>query len=125
MVGAQSEHPAARSLRRRSGRDIRLPGAVQPNEVWSCESVHDEIVDGRSLKLHCVIDEYTRGCLAIDVGASLCPQEVSLTLCLLMRLYGKPAFVRLDNDAEFTAAKVMRSLRDAANGPAFSAPGSP
>lgn len=42
-----------------------------------------------------------------------------------MHLYGKPAFVRLDNDAEFTAAKVMRWLRDAAIGPAFIAPGSP
>src|SRR5690606_39629082 len=42
-----------------------------------------------------------------------------------MRIYGKPAFVRSDNGAEFTAAKVMRWLRDAAIGPAFIAPGSP
>src|SRR5690606_34520833 len=46
-------------------------------------------------------------------------------LSRLMRIYGKPAFVRSDNGAEFTAAKVMRWLRDAAIGPAFIAPGSP
>ncbi len=63
--------------------------------------------------------------MAIEVGASLRAQDVILTLSRLMRLYGKPAFVRSDNGAEFTATKVMRWLRDAAIGPAFIAPGSP
>jgi putative transposase len=117
--------PRRRPKRRRSGSDIRLPGAVRPNAVWSYDFVHDQMVDGRGLKLLCVIDEYTRECLAIEVGASLRAQDVILTLSRLMRLYGKPAYVRSDNGAEFTAAKVMRWLRDAAIGPAFIAPGSP
>lgn len=117
--------PRRRPRRRRSGNDIRLPGAVRPNAVWSYDFVHDQMVDGRTLKMLCVIDEYTRECLAIDVGASLRAQDVILTLSRLMRLYGKPAFVRSDNGAEFTATKVMRWLRDAAIGPAFIAPGSP
>lgn len=117
--------PRRRPKRRRSGSDIRLPGAVRPNAVWSYDFVHDQMVDGRGLKLLCVIDEYTRECLAIEVGASLRAQDVILTLSRLMRLYGKPAFVRSDNGAEFTATKVMRWLRDAAIGPAFIAPGSP
>jgi putative transposase len=117
--------PRRRPRRRRSGSDIRLPGAVQPNAVWSYDFVHDQIVDGRSLKLLCVIDEHTRECLAIEVGASLRSQDVILTLSRLMRLYGKPAHIRSDNGAEFTAAKVMRWLRDANIGPAFIAPGSP
>ncbi|KVE20561.1 hypothetical protein WI92_26920 [Burkholderia vietnamiensis] len=54
----------------------------------------------------CVIDEYTRECLAIEVGASLRSQDVILTLSRLMRLYGKPAFVRPDNGPEF-AGKVL------------------
>ncbi len=87
--------------------------------------MHDQLVDRRALKMLCVIDEYTRECLAIEVGASLRSQDVILTLSRLMRLYGKPAFVRSDNGAEFTAAKAMCWLRDAAIGPAFIAPGSP
>jgi transposase InsO family protein len=118
-------NPRRRPRRRRCGSDIRLPGAVRPNAVWSYDFVHDQLVDGRALKMLCVIDEYTRECLAIEVGASLRAQDVILTLSRLMRLYGKPAFVRSDNGAEFTAAKVMRWLRDAAIGPAFIAPGSP
>jgi len=115
--------PRRRPRRRRSGSDIRLPGAVRPNAVWSYDFVHDQLVDGRVLKLLCVVDEYTRECLTIEAGASL--QDVILTLSRLMRLYGKPAYVRSDNGAEFTAAKVMRWLRDNAIGPAFIAPGSP
>ena len=117
--------PRRRPRRRRSGSDIRLPGAVRPNAVWSYDFVHDQLVDGRVLKLLCVVDEYTRECLAIEVGGSLRGQDVILTLSRLMRLYGKPAYVRSDNGAEFTAAKVMRWLRDQAIGPAFIAPGSP
>ena len=117
--------PRRRPRRRRSGSDIRLPGAVRPNAVWSYDFVHDQLVDGRALKLLCVIDEYTRECLAIEVGASLRSQDVILVLSRLMRLYGKPAYIRSDNGAEFTAAKVMRWLRDQAIGPAFITPGSP
>lgn len=117
--------PRRRPRRRRSGSDIRLPGAVRPNAVWSYDFVHDQLVDGRALKLLCVIDEYTRECLAIEVGARLRSQDVILVLSRLMRLYGKPAYIRSDNGAEFTAAKVMRWLRDQAIGPAFITPGSP
>ena len=42
-----------------------------------------------------------------------------------MRLYGKPAWIRSDHGAEFTAVRVMRWLRDQAIGPVFIAPGSP
>jgi len=117
--------PRKRPRRRRSGSDIRLPGAIRPNAVWSYDFVHDQLVDGRALKMLCVIDEYTRECLAIEAGASLRSQDVILTLSRLMRLYGKPAYIRSDNGAEFTAAKVMRWLRDQAVGPAFITPGSP
>lgn len=42
--------------------------------------VHDQLVDGRALKTLCVIDEYIRECLTIEVvDASLRSQDVSLT----------------------------------------------
>lgn len=62
--------------------------------VWSYDFVHDQlVVDGRVLKMLCVIDEYTRECLAIEVGASLRSQDVIVVLSRLMRWYGKPAFI--------------------------------
>ena len=43
--------PRKRPRRRRSGCDMRLPGAVRPNSVWSYDFVHDQFVDGRVLKM--------------------------------------------------------------------------
>jgi len=40
---------------------------ARPNSVWHYDFVHDQLVDGRVLKMQCVIDEYTRECLAMEV----------------------------------------------------------
>jgi putative transposase len=117
--------PKRRPRKRRCGTDIRIPGATQPNNVWSYDFVHDRLANGNPLKLLCVVDEHTRECLAIEVGKSLRNQDVILTLSRLMRLYGKPAFIRSDNGAEFTATAVMKWLRDQNIGPAYIKPGSP
>jgi transposase InsO family protein len=73
----------------------------------------------------CVLNEHTRACLTIEVGKSLRNQDVILTLSRLMRLYGKPAYIRSDNGAEFTATAVMKWRRDQNVGPAYSKPDSP
>lgn len=117
--------PRRRPRRRRCGTDIRLPGATQPNHVWSYDFVHDRLATARTIRLLCVIDEHTRECLAIEVARSLTSQDVILTLSRLMRLYGKPQFIRSDQGAEFTATAVMRWLRDQQVGPAFIPPGKP
>jgi putative transposase len=96
-----------------------------PNTVWSYDFVHDRTANKRTLKLLCVLEACTRECLGIEVARSIRSQDVILTLSRLMRLYGKPAYIRSDNGAEFTAAAVMRWLRDQNVGPAFIAPGSP
>jgi len=117
--------PKRRPRRRRSGSDIRLPGAVTPNSVWTYDFVFDRLASGTPLKILCVLDEHTRECLAIEVGRWMRSQDVILTLSRLMRIYGKPQFIRSDNGAEFTAKAVMRWLRDQNVGPAYIAPGRP
>jgi len=117
--------PRRRPRKRRCGTDMRIPGATRPNSVWTYDFVHDRLANGSQLKLLCVLDEYTRECLAIEVGKSLRNQDVILTLSRLMRIYGKPAFIRSDNGGEFTATAVMKWLRDQNVGPAYIKPGSP
>lgn len=117
--------PRRRPRRRRSGSDIRLPGSVRPNGVWTYDFIHDRLASGTALKLLCVLDEHTRECLAIEVGRWIRSQDVILTLSRLMKIYGKPQYIRSDNGAEFTATAVMRWLRDQNIGPAFITPGSP
>lgn len=117
--------PRRRPRRRRSGSDIRLPGATTPNSVWCYDFVEDRLAMGGKLRLLTVMDEYTRECLAIEVGRYMRSQDVILTLSRLMRLYGKPQFIRSDNGTEFTATTVMKWLRDANVGPAYIEPGKP
>jgi len=117
--------PRRRPRRRRCGTDIRLPGATHPNSVWCYDFVHDRFADNRAFRLLCVLDEHTRECLAIEVARSITSTDVILVLSRLMRLYGKPAFIRSDQGTEFTAGAVMRWLRDQQVGPAFIPPGRP
>lgn len=117
--------PKRRPRKRRCGTDIRIPGATAPNGVWTYDFVHDRLANGGALKMLCILDEHTRECLAIEVGKSLRSQDVILALSRLMRIYGKPAYIRSDNGAEFTAKAVMKWLRDQNVGPAYVAPGSP
>lgn len=117
--------PRRRPRRRRCGSDIRLPSAIRPNSVWTYDFIHDRFANGTALKLLCVLDEHTRECLAIEVARFIRSQDVILTLSRLMKLYGKPMFIRSDNGAEFTARAVMTWLRDQNVGPAYIAPGRP
>ena len=41
------------------------------NHVWSYDFVHDRRRDGRALRMLTILDEYSRECLAIDVGRRL------------------------------------------------------
>ncbi len=117
--------PRRRPKRRRCGTDMRVPNATRTNSVWTYDFVHDRLAGGGVVKLLCVLDEHTRECLAIEVGKSIRSADVILTLSRLMRLYGKPQFIRSDNGPEFTAAAVIRWLERNQVGPAYIRPGSP
>ena len=64
---------------------------IRPNVVWAMDFQFDQTSDGRLLKLLNVIDEYTRECLAIDVGPSIDADKVVICLERLARERGAPA----------------------------------
>jgi putative transposase len=43
----------------------------RPNHVWSYDFIQDRTEDGRTFRMLCVIDEFTRRCLAIVVARRL------------------------------------------------------
>ncbi len=55
-----------------------------------------------------IIDEYTRECLAIDVGRSLTRESVIERLTDLFIQRGIPENIRSDNGSEFTAKAIRR-----------------
>jgi len=99
--------------------------ATRPNEVWSYDFVSDQTSDGRRLKFLCVVDEFTRECLALEVRRSFCGKAVIAVLAGLIAQRGAPAHLRSDNGPEFVAQAVQVWLKAQAVGPLYIAPGSP
>ena len=99
--------------------------AERPNHVWSYDFVFDRTHDGRSLRMLAVVDEYTRECLAIDVGRRFRSEDVLETLWELFVERGIPAYIRSDNGPEFTAAAVREWLKRLGIATLFIEPGSP
>lgn len=77
--------------------------AERPDQVWSYDFVQDRTRDGRRLKLLCVVDEYTRECLAIHVARQIRSKDVIEVLDRLIRKRGAPEHLRSDNGPEFVA----------------------
>ena len=84
--------------------------AMHRNHVWSYDFVTERTEDGRQLKLLVVLDEFTRECLAIEVGRSFAARDVILTLQYLFAVRGAPQNIRSDNGPEFVAKEVQRWL---------------
>lgn len=58
---------------------LSVPQAI--NEVWSMDFMHDQLQDGRSIRLLNVIDDFNREALGIEVDFSLTPWLPSAARC--------------------------------------------
>ena len=64
-------------VRRRRGRKramgTRAPMTLPqgPNQRWSLDFVSDSLICGRRFRILCVVDDYTRECLALIADTSL------------------------------------------------------
>src|SRR3954453_5824501 len=96
-------------------RKKRLPGVgthvgamcpIAPNALWALDFQFDVTVEGRTIKLLNVIDEFTRECPAIVVDRSIDADAVVALLDRLAAQRGSPGFLRCDNGPEFIAHAV-------------------
>ena len=99
--------------------------ATRPHHVWAYDFVQDRTHDGRPLRLLCIVDEYTRECLAIVVARRLRADDVLACLTQLFVERGPPASLRSDNGPEFTAHAVRAWLPRVGVTTLFIHPGSP
>jgi transposase InsO family protein len=95
------------------------------NHVWAYDFVEDRTHDGRKFRMLCVVDEFTRECLAIRVARKLNSAAVIETLAELMIARGAPGHMRSDNGPEFAAKAVQDWITAAGSKTAFIEPGSP
>lgn len=90
-------------VRRRGGRKralgTRRPMVLPewPNQRWSLDFVSDSLICGRRFRIPCVVDDYTRECLALVADTSLSGARVARELTSQIGLRGKPHMVVSDN----------------------------
>jgi putative transposase len=101
------------------------PKAEKANQVWTYDFVYDQSLSGKSLKMLTLIDEYTRECLAVEVGISLKSERVREILQKVCLEKGKPEQLRSDNGSEFIGKSVNVWLAENEIKPLFIEPGKP
>lgn len=74
---------------------------TEPGQLWSMDFVHDQLVDGRRLRLLTVEDTFTRASPALEVDTSLSGQRVAQVLERLRQSGQRPAILQVDNGPEF------------------------
>lgn len=102
-----------------------LPKAEKANQVWTYDFVFDQSLSGRSLKMLTLIDEFTRECLAVEVGVSITSVRVRQILQKVCAEKGFPEMIRSDNGSEFIAGAVNNWLAENGIKPIFIEPGKP
>ncbi len=118
------KQPKRKRLWLNDGSCIRLRPAYR-DHVWSYDFMADRTSDGRKLRLLTIIDEYSRECLAIDVGRRMTSDHVMERLTQLFVDRGVPAYLRSDNGGEFTATAVREWLGKLGVSTLYIEPGSP
>ena len=101
-------------VRRRRGRKralgtrapMTLPGRI--NQRWSLDFVSDTLSDGRRFRILCIVDDYSRECLAAVVDTSLGGVRVVRELEQLTIERRTPETVVSDNGTELTSGAVLR-----------------
>ena len=119
-----SKQPKRGRLWLNDGSCVRLR-PERPNHVWSYDFVQDRTEDGRAFRMLCVIDEFTRRCLAIVVARRLRSDDVLQCLTDLFVAHGPPQHIRSDNGPEFAAKAVRQWLGKLGVKTLFIEPGSP
>jgi transposase InsO family protein len=99
--------------------------ATRRDHVWAWDFIHDRTEDGRALKWLSIVDEFTRECLALEVGRGMTSGRVIDVLIELFHVRGLPQHIRSDNGPEFIAKAIRRWLEKAEVNTLYIAPASP
>lgn len=96
--------PLRRPRKERANTTLGIaPKVERANQLWTCDFVFDQSLSGRSLMMLTLIDEYTRECLAVEVGVSIKSERVRKILQGVCLEQGFPEMIRSDNGAELSA----------------------
>ena len=119
------------TVRRRKGRKRAVgtrtlaPVLALPNQRWSLDFVHDQMVTGRRFRVLNVVDDVTRECLAAVPDTSISGRRVVRELTDLIAVRGKPGMIVSDNGTELTSNAVLKWCGEARVEWHYTSPGKP
>jgi putative transposase len=96
-----------------------------PNEVWSMDFMHDQLSDGRSIRLFNVIDDFNREGLGMEVDFSLPSERVIRSLERIIQWRGTPQAIRCDNGPEYISTATTEWAQQRGIRLDFTQPGNP
>ena len=102
------------TIRKRGGRKPAIgtsaPMAIHqdPNQRWSLDFVSDALSDDRRFRVLCVIDDFSRECLATVVDTSIPGIRVARELDRISEIRGLPCSVVSDNGTELTSNAILK-----------------
>ena len=118
-------------VRRRSGRKralgTRAPMTIPqgPNKRWSLDFVSDSFICGRRFRILCVVDDFSRECLALVADTSISGARVARELATIIGQRGKPHMIVSDNGTELTSMAILRWSQERRVEWHYTAPGKP
>lgn len=83
-----------------------MPASV--TAVWSMDFMHDQLKDGRSIRLFNVIDDFNREVLGIEIDFSLPSARVIRALEQIIGWRGKPMAIRCNNGPEYLSDAITQ-----------------
>jgi putative transposase len=86
---------------------LALAVPTRSNETWSMDFMHDQLADGRCIRLFNVIDDFNREGLCIEVDFSLPSERVIRSLDQVIEWRGAPKTIRCDNGPEYISAVTL------------------
>jgi putative transposase len=117
---------AKRPKRRRSAAQrVQRPPATFVNESWSMDFVTDSLFNGHRFRALTVVDNFSRECLAIEVGQHFRGEGVVGIVERIKAVSGIPCFIRVDNGPEFISKELDRWAYENKVTLDFSRPGKP
>lgn len=104
---------------------VRRPPASGPNESWSMDFVTDSLFNGRRFRSLTVVDNYSRECLAIEVGQHIKGEDVMQVMNQIKAERGVPRSIYVDNGPEFISKELDKWAYLSGVELDFSRPGKP
>jgi putative transposase len=94
-----------RTKRRKKLIRPRMPMPVprRPNERWSMDLVHDQLGNGRRIRVLNIVDDYSRACVGQLVDLSISGERISRYLDEISATRPLPKTLVMDNGPEMTS----------------------